>query len=99
MISIRRRSTSFIVALGTALVLGACGKQEAPPPPPPPVVITTPAPVPPPVAAPVAPVTTFTSIALGNSLDASGKVAASTVTAAANRVMTRVREFAIYGEF
>ncbi len=82
MISIRRHSTSFIVAygaivFGSALVLGACGKQEPPPPPPPPVVITTPAPAPPPVAAPV---TTFTSIALGNALDASGKVAASTVT-------------------
>ena len=79
MISIRRRSTLFIIALGATLVLGACGKQE---PPPPPVVITTPAPapVPPPVAAPAAPVTTFTSIALGNALDASGKVAASIVT-------------------
>ena len=80
MITIRRRSTSLIIALSATLALGACGKQQAPPPPP----VATPAPapahVPPPVAAPVAPVTTFTSIGLGNALDASGKVAANTVT-------------------
>jgi hypothetical protein len=72
-----RRSTSFVIALGAALALGACGKQEAPPPP---AATPAPAPVPPPVAAPVAPVTTFSAIALGNALDASGKVAANTVT-------------------
>ena len=76
--TIRRRSTSLIIVIGAALALGACGNQEAPPPPP--KAAPAPAPVPPPVAAPVAPVTTFTSIALGNALDASGKVVASGVT-------------------
>jgi hypothetical protein len=81
MITIRRRSTSFIIVLGAALALGACGNQEAPPPPvAAPAPAPAPAPVPPPVAEPVAPATTFTAIALGNALDASGKVAASTVT-------------------
>jgi hypothetical protein len=77
--TICRRSTSIFIALGAALALGACGKQEAPPPP----VATpapAPAPVPPPVAAPAGPATTFTAIALGNALDASGKVVANTVT-------------------
>jgi hypothetical protein len=80
MISIRRRSTSFVIAFGVALAIGACGKQEPPPPPPVTTPARAPAPVPPPLAAPAAPVTSFTSIALGNALDASGKVAASTVT-------------------
>ena len=80
MITIRRRSTSFIIVFGTALALGACGNQEPPPPPPVAKPAPAPAPVPPPVAAPAAPVTTFTSIALGNALDASGKVAANSVT-------------------
>jgi hypothetical protein len=80
MITIRRRSTSFIIAVSCALALGACGKQEAPPPAATPAPAPAPAPAPPPVAAPVAPVTTFTSIALGNAVDADGKVAASSVT-------------------
>jgi hypothetical protein len=80
MITIRRRSTSFILTLGATLALGACGNQEAPPPPPKAAPAPAPAPVPPPAAETVAPATTFTAIALGNALDAGGKVAASTVT-------------------
>ena len=77
MINIRRGS-KFIIVLSGVLALGACDKQEAAPPP---AAKPAPAPVaPPPVAPPAAPVTTVTSIALGNALGVDGKITAGTGT-------------------
>ena len=72
----------LIIAMAGALVLAACGNQAPPPPPPPKPAPTAPAPTPPPATTPAetpaatpAPATagtTFTSVELGNGVNASG---------------------------
>jgi hypothetical protein len=68
------RNSSIVAAIGLALALSACGKKEEVPAP---VVAPAPAPV---VTAPVAPPApagvSFVGLTLGNSVDASGNVAA-----------------------
>ena len=87
------RGSTLVIALAGALLLGACGKQEpaAPPPPKAAPPAATPAPAPPPVAAPAAPVTTVTSVTLGNAIGGDGKVAAaSTVFAPKDTIYASV---------
>ncbi len=76
-----RHSFLTVAPLVTALMLSACGKQEAPTPAPaqsaPAAVPATP---PPPAAAPATPTTTVSSLVLGNALDADGKVASPATT-------------------
>jgi len=76
-----RSGTRLTILMAAALVLSACGKQEAPPPPAP-----APAPAPAPTAAvPAAPApapegTTFESVVLGSAVDASGKLSGEPAT-------------------
>ena len=72
-----RNGNQLIIAMAGALALAACGNQAPPPPPPakPAPTAPTPAPPPPPpVATPAAAPagTTFTSVELGNGVNASG---------------------------
>lgn len=80
MISIRN-ANQLIIAMTAALALAACGNQAPPPPAPPKPAPTAPAPKPPanaptptPTATPPATsgATTFTSVELGNGVNASG---------------------------
>jgi len=68
-----RKGNPLIIAVAGALVLAACGNQAPPPPPPPKPAPAAPAPAPTaaPAPAPVAG-TTFTSVELGNGVNASG---------------------------
>lgn len=76
-----RNGNQLILAMAGALALAACGHETPPPPPPPKPAPTAPAPAPTPVPAPTAPAatpaaaptgTTFASLELGNSVNASG---------------------------
>ena len=91
----------LIIALAGALVLAACGHEAAPPPPPakPAPTAPAPAPTPPPAATPAdttapAPAgTTFTSVELGNGVNASGNAlsaAAATTFAAKDTIYALV---------
>ena len=77
MISIRY-GNQLIIAMTGALALAACGHETPPPPPPKPApTAPAPAPTPPPTAPAAAPATapagtTFTSVELGNGVNASG---------------------------
>ena len=79
-----RSGTKLIVLITGALVLAACGKQEAPPPPSPAPAPVTPAATPasPAAASTPAPAagTTLDSIVLGTAVDASGKLASAPAT-------------------
>ena len=69
--------TAFIAAIA----LSACGKQPAPPPAPAPAPPAASTPAAPPAApAPAAPVTTVSSLVLGNALGGDGKVSAPSTT-------------------
>jgi hypothetical protein len=91
----------LIIALAGALVLAACSGEAPPPPPPskPAPTAPAPAPTPPPAAAPAtapaaAPAgTTFTSVELGNGVNASGNAlsgAASTTFGAKDTIYALV---------
>jgi hypothetical protein len=81
-----RNGTQLIVLMAGALVLAACGKQEAPPPPPPKPApapaAPAQAPAPPAAAATPAPAsgTKVESVALGTAVDASGNLASAPAT-------------------
>ena len=99
-----QHGNKLIIAMAGALVLAACG-QEAPPPPPPkpaptapapaptPPPATTPAPTPAATPAPAPAGTTFTSVELGNGVNASGNAlsgAASTTFGAKDTIYALV---------
>ena len=76
--TVHRNAIVAIAMFAAALALSGCGKQPPPPAPAPaapaPSAATTPA-APPATPAPATPSTTVTAIAVGNALDAQGKVA------------------------
>lgn len=96
-----RNGNYLIIAIAGALALAACGNQAPPPPPPakPAPTAPAPAPTPPPAATPAATPapapagTTFTSVELGNGVNASGNAlsgAASTTFGAKDTIYALV---------